>query len=761
MNPGPDSADAAPSGQVLAEMAATDAPDEVAGQGGFDDSELLERALRAEERYRQALQASEAALIKAQAVYNVSNAQVAGESLGTLLQRLVEVVVEALPAFRVHLFAIDAGRRVALGDYLGGPGGGPHAAPDYEELVEGLAGWVIANRQSTLSPGGIRDQRESDRVHERRVMTGHGPMMVAPIFYRDSPLGVIVATNRPGEREFDQADLDLLSAMASQSAISIENAAIRDQIQFAREDLEARITQRTAELVASEERYRRITESITDYVFTVKIDSLRTLSTHHGPGSVAVTGYSPEEFAENPGLWLQMVVEADRDKVLAQVEDVVQQRTARPIEHRIVRKDGAVRFVRSTLVPQYSTNGSGGSGTLLGYDGLLQDITERRALEEQLVQAQKLQSIGRLAGGVAHDFNNLLTAILGNAELALMDMSDEHPARESVREIVKAAERAASLTRQLLAFARKQMIEPVPLDLSVVVAGSIEMLRRLLGEDVEVLASLDDRLGIVEADPGQVQQLLVNLTVNARDAMREGGRLVIETANLVVGDEYRAAHPGVVPGRYVTLDVTDTGTGMGDDVLAHLFEPFFTTKRQGEGTGLGLATCHGIVEQSGGHIWVHSEVGVGTTVTILLPEAVGAARPTGEATIALPPPTGTETVLVVEDDASVRRLAVLGLRSNGYTVIEASEATEALELVRGTMAIDLLVSDVVMPGMRGPELAAKTLEIRPAARLLLVSGHTDTSEGFRYKDGRPIQLLPKPFTPERLARKVREVLDSE
>jgi CheY-like chemotaxis protein len=328
-----------------------------------------------------------------------------------------------------------------------------------------------------------------------------------------------------------------------------------------------------------------------------------------------------------------------------------------------------------------------------------------------------------------------------------------------VQEIIKAAERAASLTRQLLSFARKQMVVPVPLDLSAVVAGSIAMLRRLLGEDVEIVADLDQHLDIVKADPGQVQQLLINLTVNARDAMPLGGRLVIETANVKVGDEF-ASHPDAVPGRYVILAVTDTGVGMSQEVLSHLFEPFFTTKRQGEGTGLGLATCHGIVEQCGGHIWAHSEFGVGTTMTVLLPVAEGEGRPTGEPTVSLPPPTGAESVLVVEDDPSVRRLAVLGLRSNGYSVLEAADAAEALLVAASSAPIDLLVSDVVMPGMRGPELAARFREMRPRARLLLVSGHADTNEAFRDGEGTAIPLLPKPFTPERLARKVREVIDA-
>ena len=727
------------------------------GMAALDDRGRADYALRASEaRYRQSLVVAEAALTKAQALYRVSISQEAMVSLGTVLQRVVDVIGEALPAERVNLFAIDTEKRLVAGDYRGGPGNGAIAGPDYEELMEGLGGWVLTHREATMSPGSVRDPRESDRVDERRRRWGHGPMMVAPILYGDNARGVIVATNRPDQREFDQADLDLLSAMASQAAVSVENTAIREQLQAARDELEDRVAQRTAELAESEERYRRITETITDYVFAVKVESDGRLTTQHGPGSVAVTGYSPDEFAGRSALWLDMVVPADRDRVLAQIDDVVRKGAARPIEHRIVRKDGAMRFVRSTLVPQYATD-----GTLVAYDGLLQDITQRRVLEEQLVQAQKLQSIGRLAGGVAHDFNNLLTAILGNAELALMDLPEDHPAREGVGEIIKAAERAASLTRQLLSFARKQMIEPAPLDLSAVVSGSIEMLRRLLGEDVEIMADLRDGLDIVEADPGQVQQLLINLTVNARDAMPGGGRLVIETANLDVGDEYRAAHPEVRSGHYVTLAVTDTGTGMSDDVLAHLFEPFFTTKRQGEGTGLGLATCHGIVEQSGGHIWVHSELGLGTSVTILLPVAEGVARPVGNAVVSMPPPTGTETVLVVEDDDSVRRLAVLGLRSNGYSVFEACNAAEALVLAADSATIDLLVSDIVMPGMQGPELASRLREMRPTTKLLLVSGHADTSEGFRDDSGRVIQLLPKPFTPERLARKVREVLDSE
>jgi PAS domain S-box-containing protein len=699
---------------------------------------------------------TQTALTRTEALYHVSTALVAADSVGELLHRVVDVVAEALPAYRVHLMAVDMEHHVVTGHYRGGPGAEPPADMDYAEMMEGLGGWVLTHRVATLSRGDVPDSRESQRVVARREDGRLGPMIVAPILYGDRPLGIIVAMRSSDQPEFVHTDVDLLSAMAGQAAVAIESAAVHDQLKAAHQELEDRVAQRTAQLAESEDRYRRITETITDYVVRVQVIGGAAISTRHGPGCVAVTGYTAEDFARDPGLWLRLVVPEDRSLVLEQTADVEANRHMRAVEHRILRKDGSLRWVRSTPVPQYAPD-----GTLLGYDGLIQDITERRALEEQLIQAQKMESIGRLAGGVAHDFNNLLTAIMGNAELALMDLGDDHPARENIAEVVKAAEGAARLTSQLLAFARKQIIEPVSLDLSAVVAGSLEMLRRLLGEDIEVSAVLDSGLGTVEADSGQIQQLLVNLTVNARDAMPKGGALVIETANEMVAAEYAASHPDIEPGPYVRLSVTDTGTGMTKETMSHLFEPFFTTKGPGKGTGLGLATCHGIVKQNGGHIWVHSELGQGTTVTTILPQTVAAARPAEGAAIPQPPATGTETILVVEDDPSVRRLTVLGLRSHGYTVLHAANAADALEIAARAPVLDMLVTDVIMPGMRGPELAARLRLVRPAAKLLLMSGHTDTMEAFRDPEGRPIQLLQKPFTPVRLARKVREVLDAQ
>ena len=394
---------------------------------GERERERAEDALRAsEDRYRGALLATEAALAKAQALYKVSNSQVAAESLEGLLQRVVEVVSEALPAMRVNLFALDTEKRAVTGSYSAGPAANRFTDINYDELMDGLAGWVIAHREATLSPGSVRDPRESPQVDERRRATGPGPMMVAPILYGDRALGVVVASNRPEDREFDKADLDLLSAMASQSAISIEDAAIREQLHAARNELEGRVAQRTAELAQSEERYRRITESITDFVFTVTVQDGLAGSTSYGPGCVAVTGYTADEMAHDPNLWLHIIVPEDSAAVREQTRRIVAGKRVDPLEHRIVHKDGRTRWVRNTSVPQFAPD-----GTLVSYDGLIQDITESRLLAEQLGAAQKMEAVGRLAGGVAHDFNNLLTAIRGFAELHLAEHAESDASRAS------------------------------------------------------------------------------------------------------------------------------------------------------------------------------------------------------------------------------------------------------------------------------------------------------------------------------------------
>jgi PAS domain S-box-containing protein len=508
----------------------------------------------------------------------------------------------------------------------------------------------------------------------------------------------------------------------------------------------------------SEERYRRITETITDYVFTVRVEDGVAVETVHGAGCVAVTGYTPEELASNPGLWINMVEPDDREAVSEQAREILRDARVGSIEHRIVRKDGAQRWVRNTPVPRLDA-----SGRLVAYHGLIQDITERRALQDQLLHAQKMEGIGRLAGGVAHNFNNLLTAILGYVEMSKMDLPtdlpDDHPVRQDLAEIAAAGQRAASLTRQLLSFAAKQIVAPVRFDLSSLVADSLNMLRRLLGDNIEITALLEPGLGSVKADSGQIQQVLVNLAVNAGDAMPDGGRLVIETAAELVDDDYAESHPGCVAGWHVRLTVTDTGSGMTEEVRSHLFEPFYTTKARGKGTGLGLATCHGIVQQMGGHIRVYTELGQGTSFRIFLPMVDGPVDQPA-AGCAEPAPSGTETVMVVEDEPSVRRLAVLALRARGYSVLEAADGAAALDVARRVGSqLDLVVSDVVMPGISGPELVKRLAVIVPGAKALLMSGHAKRDVLPGDLDDLSLAFLPKPFTPDRLARKVRDVID--
>jgi two-component system, cell cycle sensor histidine kinase and response regulator CckA len=385
---------------------------------------------------------------------------------------------------------------------------------------------------------------------------------------------------------------------------------------------------------------------------------------------------------------------------------------------------------------------------------------ERAHLSEQLQQAQKIESLGRLAGGVAHDFNNLLTVITGHADLMLEKLAPDDPLRENVRNVSAATRRASDLTRQLLAFGRRQLLQPRVMDLNESIRESTSMVSRLLNESVELVTVLDPHLGHVEADPSQLNQLLVNLAVNARDAMPHGGRLTIETDNVSIDDEEAQRHPSFRPGSYVMLAVSDTGIGIQNDVLPHIFEPFFTTKEHGKGTGLGLSMVYGIVKQSGGWIWVSSEVGRGTTFKVYLPRVEGALSVIG-APAALDSPRGDETVLVVEDQQEVRSLMLHVLRTHGYDVIEAAEGASAVAACEAVARpISLLVTDVVMPGMSGPTLAAHLRTVRPDMRVLYVSGYTDAAV-FEHGTGeQPVTFLQKPFTPSQLTRKVREVLDA-
>jgi len=395
------------------------------------------------------------------------------------------------------------------------------------------------------------------------------------------------------------------------------------------------------------------------------------------------------------------------------------------------------------------------------YEAFVRDVTEQRRLQQQLVQAQKMEAVGRLAGGIAHDFNNLLTAILGSADLALDSLTAGVPEREEIEEIRKAALRAADLTRQLLAFSRQQVIAPTVLNPNDVVATVDKLLRRLLGEDVELRVVLASDLAAVKVDPSQLEQVVLNLAVNARDAMPNGGKLTIETQNVELDQEYVRGHLSAQPGSYVMLAVSDTGVGMDAATQARIFEPFFTTKEKGKGTGLGLATVYGIVKQSGGWIWVYSEPGHGTTFKVYFPRVAEVAAPA--APTPAPPASvrGSETVLLVEDEEMILKLVHKVLQANGYTVLVAASGGDA-ERVAGQHdgPIHLLMTDVVLPGLNGREVARRLEATRPGIRVLYLSGYTDDAIVHHGVLEPGVAFLQKPFSPTVLGRKVREVLDS-
>jgi signal transduction histidine kinase len=427
-------------------------------------------------------------------------------------------------------------------------------------------------------------------------------------------------------------------------------------------------------------------------------------------------------------------------------------RSSHPFRHR--KKDGTVIEV------DVSANAivfEGKEAWLL----LATDVTEKRSLEAQLFQSQKMESMGRLAGGVAHDFNNLLGVISGYGELLHKRVRGDPRLRRYAEDIVKAAQRAAGLTGQLLAFSRRQVLQPKVLDLNSVVGETETMLRRVIGEDVQLVTVFDDRLGAVKADPGQMEQVLMNLAVNARDAMPKGGRLTIETGNVQLDRTYAQQHPGVAPGRYVMLAVSDTGHGIAPEVKARIFEPFFTTKEPGRGTGLGLATVHGIVKQSDGHVWVYSEPGHGTTFKIYLPAADEVAAEDAADAVEPELPRGSETVLLVEDEGSLRELVRECLEALGYTILEARHGAEALTVCEGHADdIHVLMTDVVMPGMSGRELGERLRALRPELRVLYMSGYTDDAVVLHGVLAEKMAFLQKPFTEQALARKLREVLDA-
>jgi PAS domain S-box-containing protein len=548
---------------------------------------------------------------------------------------------------------------------------------------------------------------------------------------------------------------------------------LEEALRVSHSQLEDRVRQRTAELEAAnaslqaeiserlraeralregEERYRELVENASDIIFSVNPQGMFTSCNQAG---LKIMGYSREEALQ---LNWRNVVAPDHLARLDLMWAAKETRPVEPFEMAVLAKDGRRITLDMSMRIIYQ------EGRPVGVLGVGREITQRRQLEEQLRQAQKMEAVGRLAGGVAHDFNNLLMVVRGNCELLLDDLAPDSSQAALAREIQSGAGRATALTRQLLAFSRKQVLAPKLLDLNSVVAEMAKMITRLIGEDIELVTMLAPDLGAVQADPSQIEQVILNLAVNARDAMPRGGQLILETADVTLqGDLLTTAHEPVTvpPGPYVLLSVSDTGPGMDEATRNRIFEPFFTTKPLGQGTGLGLATVYGIVKQSGGYIWVYSEPGRGSIFKVYLPRAEGKAAPV-QVEAPLLTLGGAETILLAEDEPALRQLARRVLESQGYTVVEAADGPSALvAAVQHPGLIDLLVTDVIMPGISGRELASQLHDVFPDMAVLYMSGYSNEAIAVDGILEPGATLMQKPFGGADLARSVRELLDKK
>ena len=506
----------------------------------------------------------------------------------------------------------------------------------------------------------------------------------------------------------------------------------------------------------AEAKYRTLVEQVAAISYIAEL-GMHGEWLYVSPQVETIFGFSPEEWLTDSRAWTRHVHPEDH-KIVEAAEETSQRGERFQAEYRVIRKDGRVIWVSDTAVVVEGSN----AHPLM--EGIIVDITDRKQLEVQLQRAGRMEAIGRLAGGIAHDFNNLLTIIKGYTELALNRPKISPELQADVERIEDAAERASTLVRQLLAFSRRQVLQPKLVDLNSIVMGLDKLLRRLMDEGIQMSALPGKNIGTIKADPGQMEQVIMNLVVNARDAMPNGGQLTVETANVELDAAYASEHATMKPGRYVMLAVSDTGTGMSPETVAHIFEPFYTTKENGRGTGLGLSTAYGIVKQSGGYIWVYSELGHGSTFKVYLPlveqepESLQPVKPaSGEQ-------RGSETILLVEDHPQVRELARMALSEKGYTVLVTSSPEEAESTcARHTAKIHLLLTDLIMPGTSGRELAKRLTAQHPKMRVLYMSGYTFSIVA---QAGVPngmleegVAFLQKPFTPSALSEKVREVLD--
>jgi PAS domain S-box-containing protein len=627
--------------------------------------------------------------------------------------------------------------------------------------LSGMAREDVADSKQSLEPAmfaRIFKGRESLRIEDVAIHPPHedsGPpqcllqgnvplrsYLAVPVVSRSGEIlgGLFYGHPKPGFFS-NEAEKSLVT-LASQATVSIETAELYNSLQN-----EIKLGQQREE---DARKFAAIVKSSNDAIISKNLNSI-VMSWN--ASAERMFGYTAEEMIGKP---ITILIPPNQQNEEPEILGRIQRgETINHYETVRRRKDGSLIQISLTVSPIKDSN-----GTIVGASKIARDITDIKFSEEQLRQAQKMEVVGRLAGGIAHDFNNLLTSINGFTEMALAETAKDSPIAEYLEEIGKSGKRAAALTQQLLAYSRKQLLAPKILDLNGCVSEIEKMLRRLIGEDILFYTLLDPMIGPVRADPAQIQQIIMNLVLNARDAMPEGGSLRIETANVDLDEDYIADHPDASPGPHAMLSVTDSGVGMTPEVLAQIFEPFFTTKEIGKGTGLGLSSVYGIVKQSGGSIAVTSKPMKGTSFKLYFPlvNQKGAIGKVDQAAGATGKSIQGETILLAEDEPAVRKFLVMTLKNHGYKMLEASDGVEAMKLAGQTEHIDLLITDVIMPNMNGGALAAELKRIHPKVKLLFISGYTRDALAPKESGNPQAAFLQKPFSLSDLIAKVREIL---
>lgn len=664
------------------------------------------------------------------AVYRISQAVESSENLDALYHAVHEIIRDVMPADNFYIAHYHEKDELLTFPYFVDTVDAP---PKPRKAGRGLTEYVLRTCKSLLADEEV--QKNLKNIDEAEMIGALSPIWLGvPLKVAEKPIGIIALQDYSNPFAYGERELNMLEYVSTQVAKAIERKRAEDALRIS-EDLNRGIVANTP-------------------IGIMYLDNKGTII-YENPTMARMTNVPEGEVSKAIGKRIQDIPNVRNLKIDGMVQKIM---SGEPVSN--IEIEYKSFYGKSLTLKVHAAPRRGADGKIVGAIVMCEDITDFKKLEAQFLQAQKMEAVGRLAGGVAHDFNNLLTVIFGHAELGMMTLEESSPVRKHLREIVSIADRTTELIDQLLSFSRKKVIKPRIIDLNDHLANMERMLQRLIGEDVELTFIRKPALGLIKAEPAQVDQVVVNLAVNARDAMPEGGNLTIETHDVDVDASFAAAHVGSAPGPYVQLSVSDTGHGIGKEIMTHIFDPFFTTKSKEKGTGLGLATVYGIVNQNGGFITCYSEVGIGTTFKIYLPRIEGGEEAQRVIADTVGDPSGKETILVVEDEKAVRELAVETLRKFGYDVLESTNGKEALQFCRNMeKTVDLVLTDVVMPGLNGPEFIRQLRTLGKQLKVLYMSGYTENSVTNRGILEEGSEYISKPFRPKELIVMVRRVLD--